>query len=72
MSYTIIGFGNVGQALIQARGAPAAHFNRAVCERLKPGSYVIVEHAAALGAGASELNLATRRCSMPISPMAEA
>jgi predicted methyltransferase len=35
-------------ALIQARGATAAHFNRAVYERLKPGgSYVIVDHAAA-------------------------
>jgi len=41
-------------ALIQARGATAAHFNRAVYERLKPGgSYVIVDHAAAAGAGAS-------------------
>jgi predicted methyltransferase len=39
-------------ALIQARGATAAHFNRAVYERLKPGgSYVIVDHAAAVGAG---------------------
>ena len=35
-------------ALIQARGATAAHFNRAVYERLKPGgSYVIIDHAAA-------------------------
>src|SRR6195952_4067616 len=42
-------------ALIQVRGATAAHFNRAVYERLKPGGYyVIVDHAAALGAGASE------------------
>jgi predicted methyltransferase len=42
-------------ALIQARGATAADFNRAVYERLKPGgSYVIVDHAAALGAGTSE------------------
>src|ERR1700723_1266917 len=39
-------------ALIQARGATAGHFNRAVYERLKPGgSYVIVDHAAAVGAG---------------------
>src|SRR5258706_4683355 len=39
-------------ALIQARGATAAHFNRAVYERLKPGgSYVIVDHAATVGAG---------------------
>jgi predicted methyltransferase len=42
-------------ALMQARGATAARFNRAVYERLKPGgSYVIVDHAAALGAGTSE------------------
>src|SRR6202046_664938 len=41
-------------ALIQAKGATAAHFNRAVYERLKPGgSYVIVDHAAAVGAGTS-------------------
>ena len=41
--------------LIQARGATAADFNRAVYERLKPGgSYVIVDHAAAVGAGTSE------------------
>ncbi len=40
--------------LIQARGATAAHFNRAVYERLKPGgSYVVVDHAAAVGAGSS-------------------
>jgi predicted methyltransferase len=42
-------------ALIQARGATAAHFNRAVYERLKlGGSYVIVDHAAAVGAGTSD------------------
>src|SRR5947209_10550040 len=42
-------------ALMQARGATAAQFNRAVYERLKPsGSYVIVDHAAALGAGTGE------------------
>src|SRR6478736_4898547 len=41
-------------ALIQARGATAADFNRAVYERLKPGGfYVIVDHAAA-GAGTSD------------------
>jgi predicted methyltransferase len=41
-------------ALIQARGATAADFNRAVHERLKPGgSYVIVDHAAAAGTGTS-------------------
>jgi predicted methyltransferase len=39
---------------MQARGASAARFNRAVFERLKPGgSYAIVDHAAAVGAGAS-------------------
>ena len=39
-------------ALIQARGATAADFNRAVHDRLKPGGfYVIVDHAAAAGAG---------------------
>ena len=42
-------------ALIQARGATAADFNRAVYERLEPGGcYVIVDHAAALGAATSE------------------
>ncbi len=41
-------------ALIQAKGATAADFNRAVYERLKPGGfYVIVDHAAA-GAGTSD------------------
>ena len=41
--------------LIQARGATAANFNRAVYERLKPGgAYVIVDHAAAVGAGTSD------------------
>src|SRR5579872_3138117 len=41
-------------ALMQARGATAADFNRAVYERLKPGgSYVIIDHAAAVGAGTS-------------------
>jgi predicted methyltransferase len=40
--------------LIEASGATAAHFNRAVYERLKPGGcYVIVDHAAAVGAGTS-------------------
>ena len=42
-------------ALMQAKGATAAMFNRAVYERLKSGgSYVIVDHAAAVGAGTSE------------------
>jgi len=42
-------------ALIQARGATAAHFNRAAYERLKPGgSYVIVDHAAAVGAATTD------------------
>ena len=41
--------------LMQARGATAADFNRAVYERLKPGgSYVIVDHAAATGAGTND------------------
>ncbi|KQS84484.1 MULTISPECIES: class I SAM-dependent methyltransferase [unclassified Rhizobium] len=42
-------------ALMQTRGATAADFNRAVYERLKPGGfYVIVDHAAAAGAGAGD------------------
>ena len=42
-------------ALMQARGATPAGFNRAVYEQLKPGGfYVIVDHVAAAGAGASE------------------
>ncbi|GGD35363.1 class I SAM-dependent methyltransferase [Aureimonas glaciei] len=42
-------------ALIQKKGATAANFNRAVYEQLKPGgSYVIVDHAAAAGAGISD------------------
>jgi predicted methyltransferase len=42
-------------ALMQKRGATAAEFNRTVYERLKPGGfYVIVDHAAASGAGTSD------------------
>ena len=42
-------------ALMQEKGATAADFNRAVYERLKPGGfYVIVDHAATLGAGTSD------------------
>ena len=42
-------------ALMQAKGATAAHLNRAVYERLKPGgSYIIVDHAAAAGSGTSD------------------
>ena len=42
-------------ALIQVRGATAANFNRAVYERLKSGgSYVIVDHAAAVGSGTKD------------------
>jgi predicted methyltransferase len=42
-------------ALIQARGATPAGFNRAVYERLKPGGfYVIVDHVAAAGTGTSQ------------------
>jgi len=41
--------------LMQAKGATAALFNRAVYERLKPGGfYVVVDHAAAAGAGAGD------------------
>jgi predicted methyltransferase len=41
--------------LMQAKGATAAQFNRVVYERLKPGGfYVIVDHAAAAGAGTSD------------------
>jgi predicted methyltransferase len=48
-------------ALIQAKGATAADFNRAVFERLKPGGfYVIVDHAAAAGAGPSQADLLHR------------
>jgi predicted methyltransferase len=42
-------------ALIQKKGATAADFNRAVYERLKPGGcYVIIDHAAAAGAGTDD------------------
>jgi predicted methyltransferase len=42
-------------ALMQAKGATAAHFNRVVYERLKPGGYyVIVDHAATAGLGTSD------------------
>jgi predicted methyltransferase len=42
-------------ALMQAKGATADGFNSAVHERLRPGGfYVIVDHAAAVGTGASE------------------
>jgi len=41
--------------LAQAKGATAAQFNRAVFERLKSGGfYVIVDHAAAAGAGTDD------------------
>ena len=41
--------------LMQAKGATAADFNRAVYERLKPGgAYVIIDHAAAEGAGTND------------------
>jgi predicted methyltransferase len=47
--------GTLHTALIQAKGATAADFNRAIYERLKPGgSCVIVDHAAAVGAGTSD------------------
>ena len=42
-------------SLIQARGATAAVFNRAVYDRLKPGGfYVIVDHAAGAGTGTND------------------
>ncbi|MBW6425958.1 methyltransferase [Rhizobium sp. XQZ8] len=42
-------------ALMQARGATAANFNRPVFDRLKPGGYyVIVDHAADAGTGTSD------------------
>jgi predicted methyltransferase len=42
-------------ALIQAKGATAADFNRAAYEQLKPGGYyVIVDHATAAGAGTND------------------
>ena len=42
-------------SLMEARGATAPHFNRAVYERLKPGGYyVIVDHAAAAGRGTGD------------------
>ncbi|MES2256564.1 MAG: methyltransferase domain-containing protein [Pseudomonadota bacterium] len=41
-------------ALLQSRGATPASFNRAVYERLKPGGfYIVVDHVAATGTGAS-------------------
>jgi len=41
--------------LIQAKGATAAAFNRAVYDQLKPGgSYVIVDHAATAGSGTND------------------
>lgn len=42
-------------ALMKAKGATAADFNRAVYARLKPGGrYVIVDHAAAAGTGTGD------------------
>ena len=41
--------------LIQAKGATAADFNRAVHEQLRPGGYyVIVDHVAAAGTGTTD------------------
>jgi predicted methyltransferase len=51
-------------ALIQKKGATAADFNRAVYERLKPGgSYVIVDHAAAVLGASSSSRICSRRSS---------
>jgi predicted methyltransferase len=48
-------------ALIQAKGATAADFNRAVHQRLQPGGfYVIVDHAAAAGSGTSDTQVLHR------------
>jgi predicted methyltransferase len=47
--------GRANVEAVQKEGATATDFNRAVYERLKPGgSYVIVDHAAAAGAGAGD------------------
>ena len=47
--------------LIQAKGATAADFNRAVFERLKPsGFYVIIDHAAAGGSGTNDTQVLHR------------
>lgn len=47
--------------LMQSKGATAPDFNRAVYEQLKSGgSYVIVDHAAATGAGTSDAQLLHR------------
>ena len=41
--------------LIQAKGATAAAFNRAVYERLKPGGfYVVIDHADSVGRGVGD------------------
>ena len=51
----MVKFHDLHTALIQDMGATADAFNRAVFERLKPGGrYVIVDHAAAAGAGTSD------------------
>jgi predicted methyltransferase len=48
-------------ALMQNKGATAADFNGAVYERLKPGgSYIIVDHAAAAGAGTGDAQVLHR------------
>src|SRR3546814_17879066 len=48
-------------ALIRARGATAADFNRAVYELLKHGgSYVIVDHAHAAGPGQGDTQILNR------------
>jgi predicted methyltransferase len=41
--------------LMRAKGATAAQFNRAVYEQLRAGGrYIIIDHAAAIGAGTSD------------------
>ena len=60
-------------ALIRAKGATAADFNRAVYERLKPGGfYVIVDHAAAVGAGTSDAESLHRIAPASVRKEAEA
>lgn len=58
--------------LIQAKGATAADFNRAVYERVKPGGYyVIVDHAAAAGTGLSDTQSLHRIDRLPGAPRQE-
>ncbi len=52
--WTHLFYHDLHTALLQSRGATPASFNRAVYERLKPGGfYIVVDHVAATGMGAS-------------------